>query len=348
MESHALINPEHALLWAGVAIVILAVVFWPNRGLWARWRRTLQHTRRVRIEDALKHVYDCEYKQLTATHKSIAGALSISGDEVARLLERLEGLNLLRSEGEMLTLTEDGRAYALRVIRMHRLWERYLADETGVSETEWHYQAEAKEHLLTTEQAYALAVHMGNPSFDPHGDPIPTAAGELPERRGIALTQLQPHQYAEVVHIEDEPTAVYAQLVAQGIHPGAHVRMISSNKNKVEVEVEGVENILAPIVAANVAVVPVGRVTRTEKAGATLADLAVGQSARVTGISRACRGPQRRRLMDLGILPGTLVTAEMRNAAGDPTAYSVRGALIALRKNQARMIHIERNGANGV
>lgn len=52
--------------------------------------------------------------------------------------------------------------------------------------------------------------------------------------------------------------------------------------------------------------------------------------------------------MDLGILPGTLVTAEMRNAAGDPTAYSVRGALIALRKNQARMIHIERNGANGV
>ncbi|MBX2991335.1 MAG: DtxR family transcriptional regulator [Bacteroidetes bacterium] len=347
MESEPMINPAYALMWAGAAIAILAIVFWPDSGVWPRWRRSLQNTRRVRIEDALKHLYDCEYKQLTATHKSVAGALSISGDEVARLLERLEELNLLRSEGEMLTLTEDGRAYALRVIRMHRLWERYLADETGLSETEWHYHAEEKEHILTADQADALAIQMGNPSFDPHGDPIPTAAGELPERRGMTLTQLHPHQYAEVVHIEDEPNAVYAQLVAQGIHPGVHLRMISIDKNKIQLEVEGVENVLAPIVAANVAVVPVGRVKRAGKAEATLADLHIGESARVARIARECRGQQRRRLMDLGILPGTLVTAEMRNVAGDPTAYSVRGALIALRKNQARMIQIERNGDSG-
>jgi DtxR family Mn-dependent transcriptional regulator len=71
-----------------------------------------------------------------------------------------------------------------------------------------------------------------------------------------------------------------------------------------------------------------------------LSSLMPGEAGEVAGISRACHGPERRRLMDLGILPGTPIEAEMSSPSGDPTAYRVRGALIALRREQADLIHV--------
>ncbi len=72
----------------------------------------------------------------------------------------------------------------------------------------------------------------------------------------------------------------------------------------------------------------------------TLADLQPGQKGRVTAISPACQGLERRRFMDLGILPKTIITAEMTSPSGDPTAYRIRGSLIALRREQASFIQI--------
>jgi len=79
--------------------------------------------------------------------------------------------------------------------------------------------------------------------------------------------------------------------------------------------------------------------TKFSSPPATLADLAVGQSGVVAGIT--CSGAQRDRLMDLGVLPGTRITAEMRSPLGDPVAYRIRGALIALRREQAVTIRID-------
>ena len=83
-----------------------------------------------------------------------------------------------------LRLTPDGRREALRVIRIHRLWERYLADETGLDAREWHAHAERREHGTSDQQAEALAATLGHPRYDPHGDPIPTPSGELPPHQG--------------------------------------------------------------------------------------------------------------------------------------------------------------------
>ena len=77
-------------------------------------------------------------------------------------------------------------------------------------------------------------------------------------------------------------------------------------------------------------------------ATATLADLGVGESARVIRISARCQGPQRRRLLDLGVVPGTEIVAELESAGGDPMAYRIRGALIALREEQASWVEVER------
>ena len=119
-----------------------------------------------------------------ARSKASPVALQTTTALATRLVMRLEAMGLLVSEERGFRLTEEGTAYALRVIRIHRLWERYLADETSVREADWHRVAEFEEHRMTAADADALAARLSNPQFDPHGDPIPSASGEMPEVRG--------------------------------------------------------------------------------------------------------------------------------------------------------------------
>jgi len=341
-----MVDPRIALAVAfGLALATLLAVR-GRRAFLARWQRSRVRRERVAIEDSLKHLHDFEEKRLIATRHSLAGVLSLSHVAAARLLARLEALGLLAARGEGVALTAAGREEARRVIRVHRLWERYLADETGLPETEWHSAAEEVEHRLSAAQAEELAAQMGHPRFDPHGDPIPTAAGDLPVRRGFPLTALEPGVLAEVLHVEDEPEAVYRHLVDQAILPGIRLRVRGSEGERLSMVAEGRELELPRLEAANVTVAPLPPGEAMGGPYLSLADLEVGECARVTGLARALRGAQRRRLLDLGVVPGTLVAVEMRSAGGDPTAYAVRGATLGLRRDQARMVLVERVGAN--
>ena len=109
------------------------------------WRRYRQTSERVLIEDALKHFHHCEFCGLVATLESLSGALPITRNRAAELVGRLADLELLDADGSHWRLTAEGRRYALRVIRNHRLWERYLAEKTGVPETEWHGDAHRRD-----------------------------------------------------------------------------------------------------------------------------------------------------------------------------------------------------------
>ncbi|MFB3080851.1 MAG: iron dependent repressor, metal binding and dimerization domain protein [Nitrosomonadaceae bacterium] len=331
-----------SLVLTGLGVAIVAFIFWPKSGIFWKWQRGMHSTQRVLIEDALKHLYDQEYKESKCTLQSIAGTLSITGDQAAKLMGRLESLGSVKSQDEGFQLTAQGRSYALRIIRIHRLWERYLADETGLSETEWHRQAEKQEHIITTAEADKLAAQMGNPSYDPHGDPIPTASGKLPPKRGKALTDLAEGEFGSIIHMEDEPSTIFAQLVAEGLHPGMQLRMLEKTPKRIYFIADDEEIVLAPVVAANVTVAPLPREHMMDGPHDSLASLSIGEKGKVISISKGCRAQQRRRLMDLGVIPGTVITAKMRSASGDPTAYDIRGATIGLRKKQAEMIYIRR------
>ncbi|MGH7493832.1 MAG: iron dependent repressor, metal binding and dimerization domain protein [bacterium] len=337
-----MIDPLMALFSGSALVGILALLFWPQTGWVWRWRKSQSLTARVLLEDALKHLYHQEYKNRAATLESLSGALHIPQDQAAGLLAHLEQLELVKAQASSFALIGEGRSYALRIIRMHRLWERYLADETGLAETQWHEEAERREHYTTPEQAEVLATQMGNPVHDPHGDPIPTAAGELPPPQGLPLTDFPIGVAGRITHIEDEPETLYAQLVAQGLYPGMYMRVISKSSDRIQCVAEGEEIKLAPVVAANVTVVPLPAAKEGELSHETLASLRVGEAAVVMGISRACRALQRRRLLDLGLVPGTLIAAELTSMSGNPTAYNIRGATIALRKDQANLVHIRR------
>ncbi len=336
-----MIPPAQALLIAAAMAGLAAMAFWPERGWCWRWARYRRLTRRVLMEDALKHLYHCEYDGLPPTLDSLSGALQIPRNRAADLASRLETAGLLRTAESGPQLTTEGRRYALRVIRGHRLLEKYLADRTGMAESRWHEEADRREHLMSPDDIDALALEMGNPRYDPHGDPIPTATGDIAPPSGRPLPALPVGQLARVTHVEDEPEVVYKQLVAQGLTVGVRVRILEITPERIRIEAEGEEQVLAPVVAANLSVVEMSAAQKPPEFAHRLADLNVGEKAEVVGFSPVCRGIQRRRLFDLGLVPGTVVEAQLQGPGGDPTAYVIRGALIAIRKDQANLIHVE-------
>lgn len=333
-------DPLVTLLIGSGIILLVVVSFIPQRGLLARIRRSKSISRKVLIEDALKHLYNSDYNGVSCTINSVAGKLSISEDEATELITKLEEMGLLTSHQDTLQLSDEGRSYALRIIRIHRLWEKYLADETSVDELNWHHSAEEFEHKLSPSEADILAAQIGNPVFDPHGDPIPSTDGILPDKKGKPLTDLKTGEFASIVHVEDEPDAIYQQLIAEGLYPGMQVRLLESTKERVRFTANGEECVLAPLFAKNVTVAPIRFEKTVEGKFRTLSSLEIGQKGTVLGISKALRGQQRRRLMDLGVVPGTEIVAEMKSASGDPTAYKIKGATIALRNKLADRIYL--------
>jgi DtxR family Mn-dependent transcriptional regulator len=337
-----MVDPTLALLAFAAVAVVVAVLAWPRTGVVARVARAFRVTERVLLEDALKHVYTCEAIGRGGTLESIAGQLEVTTGKAAALLSRLTELELVRTDESGTHLTRRGRESALRLVRTHRLWERYLADRTGVPAGEWHAEAEQMEHALSPAETDALAASLGQPAWDPHGDPIPTPGGELPEVERLTLAGASPGRTVEVVHLEDEPREIYDVLLADGLGLGARLDVLERNERTVRVRARGREWPLAAVVARNVTVryLPVGE--SADEPVETLRDLASGQIGRVVDISPACRGSQRRRLLDLGVVRGTEIAPELVSAGGDPVAYRIRGALVALRREQAEWIRIEK------
>lgn len=337
-----MIDPRLALAGFLVSALLIAILSWPRYGIGARIARRLRTSARILAEDALKHVYHCESAARPASLESIAGALDISQSQAVAAVRDLTARELLQQLGPDFRLTDAGRTYAIHVVRSHRLWERYLADRTGVGPSEWHEQAEIAEHALSRADADRLADRLGSPLFDPHGDPIPTRDGEVLTRPTTTLSALAPDEVATIVHLEDEPREVFDLLLAAGLAPGMRVLAIARGPDRVTFAAGGRTSSLAPVAAANVSVqreaVAVDPVSQ-----ASLADIGPGAEAIVAGLAAVCQGPQRRRLLDLGFVRGTLVRAEMASALGDPIAYRVRDTVIALRHDQAAWVRIEAN-----
>jgi len=338
-----MLQPLLALVGGLLVLAVLVGLFWPDRGLYWSVLRGRRASQRVLMEDALKHLYDCESKGRRGSLASISGVLDVTRNHAADLLEQLETVELVtNAEGEF-EFTDDGRQYALRIIRVHRLWESYLSRKTGLDPTSWHREAEIREHTLSEAETEALSASLGNPRFDPHGDPIPTAEGEIVPPPGQPLTDLEPGAIAEIVHVEDEPEAVFAQLVAEGLYPGMRVRLLDSTPQRVRFEADAEEHVLAPVLAANLSVLELPREEEPEGPFERLSGLSVGEKAEVVSLLPGLRNAERRRMMDLGLLPGTVVEAELRGPSGDPTGYRIRGAVIALRRDQADHIRVRRS-----
>ena len=338
-----MVNPSLALMIAAVFAVGAAALFWPERGLYWRWAHVLRASERVLSEDALKYLFDCEYRQLTGTLHGVTGALGISEDRTTGLLGRLQELELVESSAGEYLLTGEGRSQALQIIRIHRLLEHHFSEDTGMDAAAWHREADRLEHRTSPEETEAMAARLGHPRFDPHGDPIPTASGEMRPVAAVPLTDLGPGDEGLVAHIEDEPAVIYKELLAADLHIGMQLRVLETAPDMIRLMVDSKEHTFSRVVADNLSVSTLLEGESLQEPFETLSALNPGESATVVAISAACRGAERRRLMDLGLLPGTEVCAELQGPGGDPTGYRIRGAVIALRRLQAERIQVRRH-----
>jgi DtxR family Mn-dependent transcriptional regulator len=118
--------------------------------------------------------------------------------------------------------------------------------------------------------------------------------------------------------------------------------IIEKTPHRIRFWADGNEHILAPVLANNISAVVSPEYKLEDLAEEQfLSQLRPGQSGKVLGLTSACRGVERRRLLDLGFVAGTQVRVEMVSPAGDPTAYLVRGTVVALRREQANLIRVE-------
>lgn len=336
-------------MWfVSVVIVLVVVFFMPVYGIRARLHLYRIALARERTENALKHLLRQATDGHSASLPSLKGELGLSDRAALALTERLEDEGLIQSEGTHLKLTAEGERLALHVLRAHRLWEVYLAEELGVPVDRVHAEAERQEHRLNAQQLDRLSASMGHPDTDPHGDPIPGPDGVVPEAPGAALSTWPVSTPARIVHLEDEPPLAFAQLMAEGLKLGQIIRVIERTPSRLVLSDGENEYRLAPMLAANVHVVAALQEPEAPPAGVMpLSQLPAGAMADIVALDPLFRGFARRRLLDLGFTPGARVRTELQPFAGDPRAYRLRGTTIALRREQSDRIFVKTLAAEG-
>lgn len=335
-------NPITALVLFLVISLILILVFIPKKGIYYLLKNMYQHKDKTIIEDVLKFLYHNQTSNNSVTTIDLTNTLPFSNSLIIESLKKMMDNELLTLEKDSYQLTTNGNEYALQIIRAHRLWEKYLSEKTGFHKEEWHERAEKKEHELSKSDINNLSNLLGNPKFDPHGDPIPTSKGKMVSKRGVLLSSLKENTIGKIIHIEDEPDIIYKQILAENIHLYSTIRVIENNHTRVVFHSEGEQFVLAPIVAGNITVSVLEKNEIQEENIARLSSLKVDENAKIVGLSKECRGESRRRLLDLGFVRGATVSIDLLNPLGDPKAYLIKGTTIALRKDQASKILINK------
>jgi DtxR family Mn-dependent transcriptional regulator len=317
------------------------VILLPRWGVLALMRNRRNTRRRERLEDALKYLLDCQSQGRHASADALAGNLRLAQREVAGLVEALEAQGLITSHGVELALTPAGERWAMHVLRAHRLWERYLADEARMPLEQVHREAHHREHGQSEANLNELDAALGFPTYDPHGDPIPNRDGKLNQVESVSITAMLPGQAARIVHLEDEPPLAYQQILASGLRLGQFVRLLERTPERVTLSDGENEYRLAPAVASNISVSAFPEPALEQAGVIALAELAHQQKAEIVALDEAVQGFTRRRFMDLGLTPGAIIWPELQNFFGEPRAYRIRGTLIALRKDQATQIRVK-------
>ena len=336
-------NPINALVLFFIIAGILFVLFRPTKGWFWIIKNNFNGNEKVVIEDILKQLYHFENSGNKVDTKTLVQVLKFNNNQIIEVIKKMTINNLIYFDSDILKLTDAGREYALRIVRTHRLWERYLADKTGFKKEEWHDRAEMMEHRLSHDETNILAARLGNPKFDPHGDPIPTKTGKMAQVNGVELPLLPVNSIGRITHIEDEPEIIYKQILAENIHIGSLIRVIENNSTRIVFQSEGEEFKLAPIVAANLTVAAIEKEVVIADNVARLSSLREDEAAKIIGISRESRGESRRRLLDLGFVKGADIKIDLMNPLGEPNAYLIKGTSIALRKDQAAKILIKKD-----
>jgi DtxR family transcriptional regulator, Mn-dependent transcriptional regulator len=201
------------------------------------------------IEDYAKAIYALSQRSGGPVGTSeLADRLGVAPATATAMLKRLDGIGLVHHQPyHGASLTADGQRLALEVIRHHRLLESYLSEALGMPWDRVHEEAEVLEHYISEELEGLIAEKLGEPSHDPHGDPIPGPDLALPEgERSRPLESMADGETATFTRVSDSDPRMLRYLAERGIKPGARVLLVGRQPfdGPVTVEVEGIEHTL--------------------------------------------------------------------------------------------------------
>jgi len=193
----------------------------------AQLRTPEAHDLTVAVQDYAKAIFTLESRDGAASTTDLAALLEVRPASVSGMLRKLSALGLVEHERYRgVRLTERGRRVALEVIRHHRLVELFLVESLGMTWDEVHAEAEVLEHALSEALEELIAAKLGDPTVDPHGDPIPSRELKLAEIPAPTLEELEPGEAATFVRISDAEPEMLRFLGERGIVPGARLKLV--------------------------------------------------------------------------------------------------------------------------
>src|SRR2546425_1242743 len=173
------------------------------------------------VEDYLKAIYHLSSQGGFAATSDIAAMLEVAPPSVSGMVKRLSETGLIEHVPYRgVQLTSQGRRAALRMIRRHRILELYLTQHLGYDWGSVHAEAERLEHAVSDELIERMASALGQPQYDPHGDPIPTAAGDIEEAELVALADARVGAKLELRQVGTQDAARLRYFAEQGLTPG--------------------------------------------------------------------------------------------------------------------------------
>ena len=180
------------------------------------------------VENYVKAIYALQARRDgVVTTTALATRLGVTAASASAMIKKLDTLGIVEhTRYQGVRLTEQGARIALKVIRKHRLLELFLVENLGLPWDRVHGEAEVLEHQLSDELTALIAEKLGHPTHDPHGDPIPTADGNVDEGETVALETLEPGAQGTFVRVSDSDPAMLRYLAERRITPGVRLEIL--------------------------------------------------------------------------------------------------------------------------
>ena len=182
----------------------------------------------ISIQEYLIAIYRLQTDQEPVTTTDLAAHLGLAPASITGMLQRLHSLGLVEhTPYQGATLTLAGRGEALRLLRIHRLWELFLTEVLGISWDEVHAEAHRLEHATSDRLADRLEDFLAQPKVDPHGQLIPSREGQIPARQSLPLSQVAAGQTVTLVEVPDNNADLLRYLGDLGLYPGVSIQVIA-------------------------------------------------------------------------------------------------------------------------
>lgn len=181
----------------------------------------------IAVEDYIKHIWKLLSQGRRATTKAIADRTGLGRGTVSGMLKQLAARGLVNHQPYRgVQLTDAGERLALQIVRRHRLIELFLVQTLGLGWEQVHDDAERLEHAVSDQLIEHIDRYLGYPEVDPHGAPIPNAAGTIEKQNFQPLSDLEQGEHGQVRRVSDHEEQFLKHLEDRGIALGEHLHVI--------------------------------------------------------------------------------------------------------------------------